>query len=196
MSWTHEYSWRLEASPERVFKALTDSDELSRWFAEQTDLAIEPGGRYRFWGKHTLGAPAIADSKQVITRLEPGSALGFTWNIHGVPRCAEIQCPAPGAAGDGQVEEGRHAAGIRHHAGRPVQGAPAGGDHRRHGMAQLADRVARGVAELEHRLQGERDPARGRGRGLPGDRELRGRAERAGQIILFAGRKETDEDKR
>jgi len=83
MSWTHEHSWKLAAPPDRVFTALTDSGELSRWFAEHTDLVIEQGGRYRFWGKHALGAPAKAD-------FEPGRALGFTWEIHGVPTAVTI----------------------------------------------------------------------------------------------------------
>lgn len=98
MSWTHEHSWKLEAPPDRVFQALTDSGELSRWFAEHTDLAIAPRGHYRFWGKHTLGAPAHADPEQVITRLEAGRVLGFAWKIHSVPTTVTISLAVENAA--------------------------------------------------------------------------------------------------
>jgi len=90
MSWTHEHSWKVAAPPARVFSALTDASELTRWFAEHADVSLGTGGHYRFWGKHTLGAPAGPDATQQLTRLEPGRALGFSWTLHGVATIVTI----------------------------------------------------------------------------------------------------------
>lgn len=84
MSWTYEHSWKLEASPAKVFTALTDPAQLTRWFAEKAVVTLKPGGAYRFWGKHTLEAPAEKDARQAITRIEAGRLLSFTWTIYGV----------------------------------------------------------------------------------------------------------------
>lgn len=96
MTWTYEHSWKLEASPERVFGALTRADELRRWFAQHVDLNLAPNGPYRFWGKHTLGNPPERDARQALTRLEPGRALGFTWTLYGVPTSVDIALAADG----------------------------------------------------------------------------------------------------
>lgn len=88
MSWTHEHSWKLEAPPAQAYAALTEPSELTRWFAEHVDVDL-PAGRYRFWGKHTLGAPEEA-GRETITRAEPGRALGFSWTLFGVPTEVEI----------------------------------------------------------------------------------------------------------
>jgi len=98
MTWTHEHSWKLEAAPARVFAALTEADELGRWFAERVDLSLAPNGRYRFWGRHTLGNPPERDARQALTRLEPGRALGFTWTLYGVPTSVDIALAADGDA--------------------------------------------------------------------------------------------------
>jgi uncharacterized protein YndB with AHSA1/START domain len=82
MNWTHEHSCKLPASPERVFRALTDRDELTCWFAEHAAPGTIPGGSFRFWGRHTLGVPGQADATQRITRFEPDAALGFTWRLY------------------------------------------------------------------------------------------------------------------
>jgi uncharacterized protein YndB with AHSA1/START domain len=38
MGWTHEPSWQLVTTPDRVFAALTNPSLLTRWFAEQVDI--------------------------------------------------------------------------------------------------------------------------------------------------------------
>ena len=78
MTWTHEHTFTFTASAARVFAALTDPSELTQWFAEHADVQARPGGRYRFWGRRTLGCPSEGDATQAITRFEPAHALGFT----------------------------------------------------------------------------------------------------------------------
>ena len=41
MSFTHEHSWKLRASPERVMSALTESAQLTRWFAEHANYLAD-----------------------------------------------------------------------------------------------------------------------------------------------------------
>ena len=84
MTSTYEHTFELPAPPDRVYRAWTDSTELTRWFAERADLSVAPGGRFRFWGKYTLGCPAEGEARQTITRLEPGRTLGFTWGLYQV----------------------------------------------------------------------------------------------------------------
>ena len=57
---THEFKETLAASPDRVFQALTQEGELARWFAEHVEIELHPGGEFRFWGRHTYGAPTRA----------------------------------------------------------------------------------------------------------------------------------------
>jgi len=83
MTWTYDHTFDLPAPPDRVYRAWTEPAELSRWFAERVDLQVTPGGRYRFWGRHTLGCPAEPEARQSITKLEPGRALGFRWRLYG-----------------------------------------------------------------------------------------------------------------
>lgn len=96
MSWTHEHSWKLEASPARVYAALTDPAELTCWFAERVEVDI-PAGRYRFWGKHTLGAPSVAGSG-AIARSEPARALRYSWDLLDVPTEVDIALAEEGDA--------------------------------------------------------------------------------------------------
>ncbi len=83
--WTHEFRCEVPAAPEQVFAALTDPAQLNRWFAESVDVALGAGGRFRFWGKHTLGIPTGVEATQSIHRIEPGRLLEFSWTIDRVP---------------------------------------------------------------------------------------------------------------
>ncbi len=98
MTWMHEHAWKLDASTARVFAALTRKDELERWFAEHADVSLVPEGRYRFWGRYTLGVPDGAGATQVINRLDPDRSLGFTWSLYGVPTTVSMALAAEGDA--------------------------------------------------------------------------------------------------
>ena len=41
-----EITQRIDAAPERVFRALTDADELTRWFASSAESDARTGGEY------------------------------------------------------------------------------------------------------------------------------------------------------
>ncbi len=78
----HEFTWKLAAPPARVFAALTDPGELMQWFAEHVEIEPREGGAYRFWGRHTYGAPQRSQASQTITKFAPGEALAYSWRIH------------------------------------------------------------------------------------------------------------------
>ncbi len=84
MAWTFEHRWKLAASADAAFRALTEPTQLRQWFAEHVDVGGAVGEPFRFWGKHSLDTPSAAMATQRLTHWEPGRQLGFTWTIGGV----------------------------------------------------------------------------------------------------------------
>lgn len=85
----HTFIWQLEASPERVFAALTEPAALRAWFADEAEVEPKVGGAYRFWGRHVYGSPTAGGQR--LTRFEPGQALAFTWQLHGQPSAVTLE---------------------------------------------------------------------------------------------------------
>jgi uncharacterized protein YndB with AHSA1/START domain len=102
----HTTTIDLAAPPARVFRALSDGDELRAWFASDAAVEARPGGAYHFWGSATLGAPSRAEATQTLTRFEAGRELAFTWTLQGVP--TEVSYRLTGD-GDASKLEVRHA---------------------------------------------------------------------------------------
>jgi uncharacterized protein YndB with AHSA1/START domain len=67
-------SVEIGAPPERVFRLLTEPDELVRWWPDAAELDPRLGGRLRF---EFRGGEAVVTG--VITRYEPPTALAFSW---------------------------------------------------------------------------------------------------------------------
>lgn len=77
---------RTDADPDTVFKALTDGDELTEWFAESAQVDLVQS-RYEFWGRYT---PQGDRPRQALTGHEPGRGLRFTWSFDEGPSPVEI----------------------------------------------------------------------------------------------------------
>ncbi len=87
---------RIDADPDTVFKALTDSDELADWLAESAEVSLDQG-RYEFWGRY---APQGDRPRQTLTEHEPERLLRFTWTFDEGPSTVELTLALDG---DGTV---------------------------------------------------------------------------------------------
>jgi uncharacterized protein YndB with AHSA1/START domain len=82
---------RVAASPERVFAAWTDVEQLAAWWWPQLagttyDVDARPGGRYR------IESPAIgATVTGVYTEVDPPRRLVFTWVWQDVGEPASVE---------------------------------------------------------------------------------------------------------
>lgn len=63
----------IKATPERVFKALTEKAQLERWFVQQADIELKPGGAIR-----TNWMPDMGE-RGTIQEVVPGHSFVFTW---------------------------------------------------------------------------------------------------------------------
>lgn len=69
--------------PERVWRAITDWDELKSWFPAVVDFDLTPGAKLRFVPttvqRERYGLTDADASDGEITRVEPARLLEFTW---------------------------------------------------------------------------------------------------------------------
>ena len=79
----NEFGSDFKVAPDVLFAALTDPAALQAWFAEHVDVDARPGGRFRFWGRHSYGVPTPTEATQQLLAFEPGQRLAFTWPMHG-----------------------------------------------------------------------------------------------------------------
>lgn len=70
---TIEKTLEFDASVERVWKAITDPEELNRWFGDHTVLPLQPGAEGAFvWDKH--GSFALR-----VEEVDPPHRLAWSW---------------------------------------------------------------------------------------------------------------------
>ena len=70
MSRSHETVIEIEATPEEVFRALTDPEQIVKWFVPGARVDPRVGGEYvKVWG------PGM-ESKSTISAWEPGKYFG------------------------------------------------------------------------------------------------------------------------
>jgi len=63
----------IKATPERVFRALTEKEDLERWFVQKADVDLRPGGTIRFeWG------PGAVETGRIVV-LDPPHRFSYTW---------------------------------------------------------------------------------------------------------------------
>jgi uncharacterized protein YndB with AHSA1/START domain len=64
----------IGAPAERVFRLLTEPEELVRWWPDSAEIEPRVGGRFRFVFR---GGEAVVNGE--VTRFEPPRALGLKW---------------------------------------------------------------------------------------------------------------------
>lgn len=67
----------------RVWKALTDSDELKNWYFDLQGFKAEVGNEFRFFGGHDKGIQYLHLCK--ITDVVPNEKLTYSWRYAGYP---------------------------------------------------------------------------------------------------------------
>jgi uncharacterized protein YndB with AHSA1/START domain len=67
----------VKTSPEALWAALTEADQVARWFGDTAEIDLRVGGTVRF------GWPAGEVSKGVVTAVEPGKTFAFSWDVFG-----------------------------------------------------------------------------------------------------------------
>ena len=80
---TVEQSFYYAVPPERVYSALTEPDELTRWFADKAEIALKKGGAFRLtWstgytmrGKVKSAAPGKKLQVAWVDRFERGKVF-------------------------------------------------------------------------------------------------------------------------
>jgi len=50
MNTSAELEYTYNATPAQIWKALTDKEEMKKWYFEVDDFKPEPGFEFRFWG--------------------------------------------------------------------------------------------------------------------------------------------------
>lgn len=77
----------IKASVEQVFRAITDPVELGRWFGQQAEVDLRPGGALRFtWvPEGTEGGTVVA--------VEPPRRFVFQWGSKHVTEVAFVLTP-------------------------------------------------------------------------------------------------------
>lgn len=79
----------IPVPPRRVWKALTEPDELVQWWCDDAEVELQQGGSYRFSGNSVFGQtdepPKLATSVEdaVITEFRPEERLQFRWTLDG-----------------------------------------------------------------------------------------------------------------
>jgi uncharacterized protein YndB with AHSA1/START domain len=63
----------IKAPSERIFQALTEKEDLERWFLKKAEVDLRPGGAITFdWG------PDVFNFGKILV-LEPPHRLSYTW---------------------------------------------------------------------------------------------------------------------
>lgn len=70
----------IQATPKRIFAALTTSEQLEKWFAEKANISLDEN-RYDFWGRFTLGAPNPEEGKHTLLSYETNKSVKFQWRF-------------------------------------------------------------------------------------------------------------------
>jgi uncharacterized protein YndB with AHSA1/START domain len=72
----------IAASPEAVYQALTDGQQLEAWFAEHANVSLEDG-RFGFWGRLTPETPSQPAGSQRLLRADHARQVRFEWQLRG-----------------------------------------------------------------------------------------------------------------
>jgi uncharacterized protein YndB with AHSA1/START domain len=91
----HQYY--LRASPEAVFRAISDPAGLTRWLCDRAELSPRTGGAYR------LGWNDGPTHTGTIVEFVPGRRIAFAWSWPGVALAGTVFSLGVEASGEGTL---------------------------------------------------------------------------------------------
>ena len=71
----------LDAPASRVWKALTDKDDMKKWYFDLSAFRAEPGFEFRFYGEGTKGDKYLHLCK--VVDVIPEKKLSYSWQYEG-----------------------------------------------------------------------------------------------------------------
>jgi uncharacterized protein YndB with AHSA1/START domain len=90
MSQTMHIQVAINHAPEAVFRALTDTAALTKWFAEYADVSLAEK-HYDFWGRFTPETPDRENGRHPLLAVEPNQALKYRWQLSGEATVVEMR---------------------------------------------------------------------------------------------------------
>ena len=80
----------IKSPQEVVFRALTNADELIRWFPTRVESDPRPGGKFKFaWEFANASENGSQEGEYV--EVVPNSMLSYTWQADTIPTLVSIQ---------------------------------------------------------------------------------------------------------
>jgi uncharacterized protein YndB with AHSA1/START domain len=74
----------IKSSPEVVFKALTQADELMRWFPTRAESDPRPGGKFKLTWEFANANENGAQQGEYV-EVVPNRKLSYTWTAESIP---------------------------------------------------------------------------------------------------------------
>ncbi|MCI4326626.1 MAG: SRPBCC domain-containing protein [Thermoplasmata archaeon] len=99
---TVDHQYFIRASPETVFRAITDPKWLVRWLADTAELEARKGGNY------LLGWNAGPTHRGTVLEFEPGNSLALSWEWEGVEVQGTVFSLAVEPQDDGTIFQVEH----------------------------------------------------------------------------------------
>ncbi len=79
----------FEATPTKIWKVLTDKNEMKKWYFDLEEFIPEIGFEFRFWGGPEEGTQYLHICE--ITEAVPLKVLEYSWRYDGYPGITNVR---------------------------------------------------------------------------------------------------------
>lgn len=92
-----DHQYFIRASPELVFRAITDPKQLTQWLCDHAEISLKKGGSY------SLGWTGGPTHTGTLVEFVPGERIAFEWSWPGVALRGTVFSLAVEPSGDGAI---------------------------------------------------------------------------------------------
>jgi uncharacterized protein YndB with AHSA1/START domain len=106
----------IKSSPEAVFKALTQADELMRWFPTRVESDPRPGGKFKFTWEFANAKENGSQQGEYVEVL-PNRKLTYTWtaeSVHTIPTLVTFNLTEAGEETIVELDHASMQSGVDH----------------------------------------------------------------------------------